>query len=49
MESMHTPHDTWAAMALLAFLRRTFTQLAVSAEKDAKAYRMALKRMGGVS
>ena len=45
MSAMHTPHDTWAAMALLAFLRRTFTQLAVSAEKDAKAYRNALKAL----
>ena len=39
MDKTHDP----ARAALLAFLRRTFTQLAVAAEKDAKQFRTALK------
>ena len=46
---MENASHTWATAALKTFWRRTFSALAVASEKDAKTYRMALKRLGGVS
>jgi hypothetical protein len=43
MPTPNTELHAAARASLLAFLRRTFTQLAVRSEKDAKAFRAMLK------
>lgn len=42
---MNTDANTWAAAALRAFLRRTFAQLANSAQKDSMAFRRVLESL----